>query len=146
MQCVSGHSFDTESIFKGISSIKNETALILFSIFFTAPPLAPLFVITGKFKLFLIIAISLLPCQWGYQEIARNFAENNLKHHSFHKIWIDSYSSQEYQDVTDWLRNYVDKIGKSLNKKEIENYKELFRLGIEYEIGFWDSAWNFLSN
>ena len=35
MQCVSGHSFDTESIFKGISSIKNETALILFSIFFT---------------------------------------------------------------------------------------------------------------
>ena len=61
MQCVSGHSFDTESIFKGISSIKNETALIFLSIFFTAPPLGPLFVITGKFKLFLIIAISLLP-------------------------------------------------------------------------------------
>ena len=89
------------------------------------------------------IAISLLPCQWGYQEIAQNFVKNNLKRDSFHKIWVDSYSSQEYQDVTNWLRNYVDEIGKNLNKKGIENCKELFRLGIEYEIGFWDSAWNF---
>ena len=89
------------------------------------------------------IAISLLPCQWGYQEIAQNFVENNFETNSFHKIWVDSYSSQEYKDVTKWLKNYVDEIGKNSNKKEIENYKELFRLGIEYEIGFWDSAWNF---
>ena len=73
----------------------------------------------------------------------KNFVKNNLKRDSFHKIWVDSYSSQEYQDVTNWLRNYVDEIGKNLNKKGIENCKELFRLGIEYEIGFWDSAWNF---
>tara|TARA_Y100000768_G_C23731972_1_gene565234 strand:- start:62 stop:724 length:663 start_codon:yes stop_codon:yes gene_type:complete len=91
------------------------------------------------------IAISLLPCQWGYQEIAQNFVKNNFETNSFHKIWVDSYSSQEYKDVTNWLKNYVDEIGKNSNKKEIEKYKELFRLGIEYEIGFWDSAWNFLN-
>ena len=89
------------------------------------------------------IAVSLLPCQWGYQEIAQNFVKNKFETKSFHKIWIDSYSSQEYQDVTKWLINHVDEIGKNLNKKGIENCKELFRLGIEYEIGFWDSAWNF---
>ena len=92
------------------------------------------------------IAISLLPCQWGYQEIAQNFVKNNLESNSFHKIWVDSYSSQEYQDVTNWLKNYVDEVGKNSNNKEIKTYKELFSMGIEYEIGFWDSAWNFLNN
>ena len=89
------------------------------------------------------IAVSLLPCQWGYQEIAQNFIKNKFETESFHKIWIDSYSSQEYQDVTNWLINHVDEIGKNSNNKEVEKYKQLFRSGIEYEIGFWDSAWNF---
>ena len=89
------------------------------------------------------IAVSLLPCQWGYQEIAQNFVKNKFETKSFHKIWIDSYSSQEYQDVTNWLINHVDEIGKNSNNKEVEKYKQLFSSGIEYEIGFWDSAWNF---
>ena len=89
------------------------------------------------------IAVSLLPCQWGYQEIAQSFVKNKFETESFHKIWIDSYSSQEYRDVTNWLKNYVDEIGKNSTSKEVEKYKQLFRSGIEYEIGFWDSAWNF---
>jgi len=89
------------------------------------------------------IAVSLLPCQWGYQEIAQSFVKNKFETESFHKIWIDSYSSQEYQDVTNWLINHVDEIGKNSTSEEVEKYKQLFRSGIEYEIGFWDSAWNF---
>ena len=73
----------------------------------------------------------------------QNFVKNKFETKSFHKIWIDSYSSQEYQDVTNWLINHVDEIGKNSNNKEVEKYKQLFRSGIEYEIGFWDSAWNF---
>ena len=92
------------------------------------------------------IAVSLLPCQWGYQEIAQNFVKNKFETKSFHKIWIDSYSSQEYQDVTNWLINHVDEIGKNSTSEEVEKYKQLFRSGIEYEIGFWDSAWNSPNN
>ena len=92
------------------------------------------------------IAVSLLPCQWGYQEIAQNFVKNNLNPQSFHKTWIDSYASKEYQEVTEWLKNYVDEIGKSSSQNEIEKYHKLFVLGIEHEIGFWESAWNYLTN
>ena len=92
------------------------------------------------------IAVSLLPCQWGYQEIAQSFVKNKFETESFHKIWIDSYSSQEYQDVTNWLINHVDEIGKNSTSEEVEKYKQLFRSGIEYEIGFWDSAWNSPNN
>jgi len=92
------------------------------------------------------IAVSLLPCQWGYQEIAQNFVKNNLNPKSFHKTWIDSYASKEYQEVTKWLKNYVDEIGKNSDQNEIEKYHKLFAAGIEYEIGFWESAWNYLTN
>ena len=88
------------------------------------------------------IAVSLLPCQWGYQEIAQNFIKNKFETESFHKIWIDSYSSQEYKKVTDWLIKYVDEVGKNSSNEEVEKYKKLFKLGIEFEIGFWGSAWN----
>ena len=88
------------------------------------------------------IAVSLLPCQWGYQEIAQNFVKNKFETESFHKIWIDSYSSQAYQDVTNWLIKYVDEVGKNSSNEEVEKYKKLFKLVIEFEIGFWGSAWN----
>ena len=92
------------------------------------------------------IAVSLLPCQWGYQEIAQNFVKNKFEKGSFHKTWVESYSSNEYQEVTEWLIKYVDEVGKNSSNEELEKYKKLFKLGIEFEIGFWDSAWNSLNN
>ncbi len=92
------------------------------------------------------IAVSLLPCQWGYQEIAQNFEKNKFEKGSFHKTWVESYSSNEYQEVTDWLIKYVDEVGKNSTSEEVEKYKKLFKLGIELEIGFWDSAWNSPNN
>ena len=92
------------------------------------------------------IAVSLLPCQWGYQEIAQNFEKNKFEKGSFHKTWVESYSSNEYQEVTDWLIKYVDEVGKNSTSEEVEKYKKLFKLGIEFEIGFWDSAWNSPNN
>ena len=88
------------------------------------------------------IAVSLLPCQWGYQEIAQSFVKNKFETGSFHKTWVESYSSNEYQEVTHWLIKYVDEVGKNSSNEEVEKYKKLFKLGIEFEIGFWGSAWN----
>ena len=51
-------------------------------------------------------------------------------------------SNDEYQEVTHWLIKYVDEVGKNSSNEEVEKYKKLFKLGIEFEIGFWDSAWN----
>ena len=90
------------------------------------------------------IAVSLLPCQWGYQEIGQNLSKNpNLDPKSFNYKWIESYSSPEYQEVTNWLKNYVDEIGKDLNLVNKDIFNKLFQSGIKFEIEFWDSAWNF---
>ena len=88
------------------------------------------------------IAISLLPCQWGYSEIGKGlFKKSSLNPDTFHYKWIESYNSQEYQEVTDWLITFVNSIGKNIDKDNVEIFSELFKRGIEFEIDFWESAW-----
>ena len=60
---------------------------------------------------------------------------------TFHYKWIESYNSQEYQEVTDWLITFVNSIGKNIDKDNVEIFSELFKRGIEFEIDFWESAW-----
>ena len=89
------------------------------------------------------IAVSLLPCQWGYGEIGKKLSKNlNLSPKSFHYKWIESYNSKEYQEVTDWLKIFVDDIGKKINQNQESLLSDIFKSGIEYEIKFWDSAWS----
>jgi len=88
------------------------------------------------------IAVALLPCQWGYGEIGKNLSENSsLDPESFHYKWIQSYNSREYQEVTKWLKEFVDLVGRKMNSGKIQELSEVFRHGIEFEIKFWESAW-----
>ena len=87
-----------------------------------------------------LIACSLLPCQWGYDEIGRNLLKDNqAKEKSFHKRWINAYNDPEYQNVTTWLINYVDSIKEKVDNK-IAN--EIFEESLQQELKFWDSAWD----
>ena len=87
-----------------------------------------------------LIACSLLPCQWGYDEIGRNLLKDNqAKEESFHKRWINAYNDPEYQNVTTWLINYVDSIKEKVDNK-IAN--EIFEESLQQELKFWDSAWD----
>jgi len=87
-----------------------------------------------------IIACSLLPCQWGYDYIGRELGkQNNAKKGSFHLRWIDSYNNLEYQQATEWLKDFVDSSEKKLNK-ELAN--KVFKESLEFEYFFWDRAWN----
>ena len=87
-----------------------------------------------------LIACSLLPCQWGYDEIGRNlYKDNQTKENSFHERWINAYVDPEYQNVTTWLINYVDSIKEKVDNK-IAN--DIFRESLKHELNFWDSSWN----
>ena len=88
------------------------------------------------------IAVSLLPCQWGYDEIGRMFSNlSNLDSNSFHARWIKGYNSSEYQEMTIWLKNYVDNIEVQLTDEMKINMKRIFYLSTRHELMFWDSVW-----
>jgi len=85
------------------------------------------------------ISCSLLPCQWGYDEIGRRLGKNNqtLKN-SFHIRWINAYNVIEYQEITKWLINYVDSIQQKVDNK-VAN--EIFQESLEFEFLFWEDSW-----
>ena len=78
------------------------------------------------------ISCSLLPCQWGYDEIGQTLSKKNstLKN-SFHRRWIDAYNDPEYQQITKWLINYVDSVEKKIDN-EVAN--DIFKQSLEYEL------------
>ena len=86
------------------------------------------------------ISCSLLPCQWGYDEIGRRLGENNQTlEDSFHLRWIDAYNVTEYQEITNWPINYVDSIQQKVDNK-VAN--QIFQESLEFEFLFWESSWN----
>ena len=88
------------------------------------------------------IAVSLLPCQWGYDEIARRFCDvSKLDQKSFHVRWINGYNSPEYQEMTICLKQYVDTIGDQTNIIR-EKMQRIFYISTRHEFMFWENVWN----
>ncbi len=89
------------------------------------------------------LSAALLPCQWGYDEIGRTLgASNNAAENSFHARWITGYNAPEYQQMTDWLRNFVNKLGASATSQQKQSMQQAFRASTHYEYLFWEAAWN----
>lgn len=88
------------------------------------------------------IAASILPCQWGYDEVGRMLAERaDVPRDSFHARWIDGYNAPEYRQVTEWLRQFVDRLGAEADAGSRERMAEVFRESLHHEYAFWDAAW-----
>ena len=54
-------------------------------------------------------AAVILPCSWGYAEIGQAlYAQGTPKDQPLYTRWIETYNSQEFADIADWLRGFVD--------------------------------------
>ena len=89
-----------------------------------------------------VIAAALLPCQWGYDEIARSLARGmKARPGSFHARWVAGYNSPEYHALTDWLRKFVDRLGDDASPDERARMHGAFLAGTRHELAFWEQAW-----
>ena len=89
-----------------------------------------------------LIAASLLPCQWGYDEIGRALSATlKAPKGSFHARWVEGYCSPEYRAVTLWLRGYVDRLGGGETPERHRHMTNVFRESVAHEKAFWDQAW-----
>ena len=89
------------------------------------------------------IAASLLPCQWGYDDIGRRLAaRSDAPPDSFHARWIAGYNVPEYREVTDWLRRFVDRLGAAAMPQTRQRMADAFRASLVHEFAFWEAAWN----
>ena len=84
----------------------------------------------------------ILPCSWGYAEIGQAlYAQGTPKDQPLYTRWIETYNSQEFADIADWLRGFVDKHAETAGASEMEEMERAFMISSQYEYMFWDAAW-----
>ena len=88
------------------------------------------------------IAAAILPCSWGYSEIGRTLAEKGAPpDQPLYTRWIEMYSSQEFAQLADWLRSFIDRVALGSGGEELRKMEEAFMLSSRYEYMFWDAAY-----
>lgn len=88
------------------------------------------------------IVAALLPCAWGYAEIASRLAARpSPPADDRYREWIRTYSSPEFSAYADWLRGLLDLLSESLSGAEQRRLEEIFMAASEHEVRFWDMAY-----
>ena len=94
---------------------------------------------------FLDLLSALAPCVLGYGEIGMNGNNLNIKTPMYQK-WIDTYSSDEYQDVCKNVANLIDqafllRLGSDyVNTYKWNKVNKIFNKATLLEIDFWNMA------
>ena len=89
------------------------------------------------------LACALLPCMWGYCEIGMNLRSQGMPvGQPLYVEWIAMYSSEEFQNLAQWLRQIVDGLAKGATKAERQHMETAYGTSTRYEYAFWDMAWN----
>lgn len=90
------------------------------------------------------VVAALLPCAWGYCEIARALAEEDKRSlsHPLYGPWITTYSSADFWNYVLWLKDLLDRLAKDLPDEERKALEFHFIISSRYEYMFWEMAYN----
>ncbi len=88
------------------------------------------------------IAATILPCSWGYCEIGQMLAGRGVPtSQPLYARWIEMYNSQEFAELADWLRSFLDRVGLESSEEEMARMEKTFLMSSQYEYMFWDAAY-----
>ncbi len=87
-------------------------------------------------------AVVTLPCAWIYVEAGLYLTRNGPPHEKHpYRNWLSLYSSPEFAEVAEWLRNKIDGWAKSAGTDEKLRMESHFVISSRYEWMFWEMAW-----
>lgn len=87
------------------------------------------------------ICAALLPCQWGYAEIARRLAAGGTPAEPLYGEWIRLYTSPEYVGLARWLRDLFDGLTTESSREDRARMAAHHHASSRYEYLFWEMAW-----
>jgi thiaminase/transcriptional activator TenA len=87
------------------------------------------------------IVSAMAPCPWTYFEIAEKLSRYNIENDTYRK-WVQFYSSSEsFMQVED-LKKILCALAKEASNKDKLVMKKYFATACNYELLFWDMAYN----
>lgn len=84
---------------------------------------------------------ALLPCAWGYVDIARHLAKGQAPDDARYADWIQQYASAEFAEAAWWLRDELDRVAAGAGPHKRSRLEEIFVLSSRYEWLFWEMCW-----
>ena len=84
------------------------------------------------------LAAALLPCMWGYHELAVSLAERGRPDNELYARWIDEYAGAEFGELTAWCRTLTDRAAETSDQSRMT---DTFLTSSRYELAFWDASW-----
>jgi thiaminase/transcriptional activator TenA len=84
------------------------------------------------------LAAALLPCMWGYHELAAAIADRGRPDVELYARWIDQYAGAEFAELTDWCKALTEAAAEAGDHRRIT---EAFVTSSRYELAFWDASW-----
>ncbi len=87
------------------------------------------------------IVAAVLPCQWGYAEVARHLEAQGRPEEPRYRKWIEMYASPEFEDYGRWLRAQMEDLAPALSSEGRERLKSHFHTSSRWEYLFWEMAW-----
>jgi thiaminase/transcriptional activator TenA len=84
------------------------------------------------------LVAALLPCMWGYHELAAGLAERGRPADELYARWIDEYASGEFGELAAWCRGLADRASDSGDRGRMT---EAFLTSSRWELAFWDASW-----
>ena len=84
------------------------------------------------------LTAALLPCMWGYHELAVNLVERGSPGNRLYARWIDEYAGAEFGELTIWCRALTDRAAETSDRRRMT---DAFLTSSRYELAFWDASW-----
>jgi thiaminase/transcriptional activator TenA len=81
---------------------------------------------------------ALLPCMWGYHELAVALVDRGRPEHELYARWLDEYASAEFGELASWCRELTDAAAARGDRARMT---EAFVESSRHELAFWDAAW-----
>ena len=87
------------------------------------------------------IIAAVLPCQWGYAEIALHLQAAGMPDEPRYRKWIEMYASAEFEAYGQWLREELETLAPQQTPADIERLRGIFHTSTRWEYLFWEMAW-----
>jgi len=86
------------------------------------------------------ILAAILPCAYGYWEIATALRARGLPRVPAYENWIKTYTADEYAAAARWLAAALDRLGEEISSGAEAALREIFLTSARYEYLFFDMA------
>lgn len=89
------------------------------------------------------ITAAILSCALSYEHIARRMLETNpdADQHPFYGEWVSGYANEGYHKANQELIALTERLTTDCSEQQLQHLEEIFMVCSQYEMAFWDMAW-----